>query len=108
MIRCEVGELRPALDGLSSPPWIELAGGDCDLVAPLSTLWGKGSWGRFEGVEPIFDLSAAAAAFVQHPLKHNQVQVRPVLDGLHVDAFLSSYCLGTECKQDYSHDLMAC
>lgn len=72
--------MRPALDELSSPPWIELAGGDCDLVAPLSTLLGKGTWGRFEGVEPLFNLSAAAAAFVQHPLKYRRVQVHPVLD----------------------------
>lgn len=56
-----------------------LAGGDCDLVCPLSTVAGLGSWGRFEGIEVLFGLSLPARQFVQNPLNFRRVQVRETL-----------------------------
>lgn len=49
------------------------------MVAPLSTRLGKGTWGAVEGAEPLFNLTTAAAAFVQHPLKFRRVQVQSPL-----------------------------
>lgn len=66
-------------------------GGDCDLVAPLTTVLGKGTWGRYEGAEVLFDLNAAARRFVQQPLNYKRVQ----------DALRNGGCIGpTAVKQN--------
>lgn len=49
-------------------------GGDCDVIAPLSTVLGKGWWGRYEGAEVLFGLSPRASAFIQQPLNYQIVQ----------------------------------
>lgn len=55
------------------------AGSDCDVVTPLSTAAGKGSWGAWEGVEAVYGLSGAAKAFAGSPLNYAAVQA--ALDG---------------------------
>ena len=52
------------------------AGGDCDLVCPLSTVKGLGSWGASEGLENLFALEPPARSFVNHPLNARRVQAR--------------------------------
>lgn len=54
---------------------IVLAGGDCDLVGPLSTVLGLGSRGPDLGVERLFRLPNETHAFVTNPLNYHRVQV---------------------------------
>jgi hypothetical protein len=54
-----------------------VAGGDCDLVTPQSTIKGKGYWGSVEGLELQLNLSDAGHAFVDSPLNYRRVQVGP-------------------------------
>jgi hypothetical protein len=51
-------------------------GSNCDMVTPLSTRLGKGTWGQWEGAEVYFNLSQAAGAFVSNALNYQRVQVR--------------------------------
>lgn len=64
------------------------AGGDCDMVCPLSTVAGKGHWGEVEGIEVIFNLTAAAGAFVSKPLNYQKVQAILDSSGCQPQAFL--------------------
>jgi hypothetical protein len=52
-----------------------LTGGDCDLVGPLSTVAGLGTWGADLGLERLFGLPPATRAFVTNPLNYHRVQV---------------------------------
>ena len=56
-----------------------MAGGDCDLVTPQSTVKGKGYWGSVEGLELQLNLSDAGHDFVSSPLNYRRVQARPLL-----------------------------
>jgi hypothetical protein len=50
------------------------AGGDCDLVVPLSTVRGKGSWGGSESIEVIFKLTQSQRRWVQQAQHYNTIQ----------------------------------
>jgi hypothetical protein len=52
-----------------------LAGGDCDVVGPLSTVLGLGSWGPDLGLERLFGLPNETLPFVTNPLNYQRVQV---------------------------------
>jgi hypothetical protein len=58
-----------------------LAGGDCDLVTPQSTVKGKGFWGDVEGFELPLNLSKTGSKFVNRPLNYRRVQVLRMQDG---------------------------
>ncbi len=45
-------------------------------MTPISTVRGLGWWGDAEGLEALFGLQGAAAAFVNSPLNYARVQVR--------------------------------
>lgn len=45
-------------------------------MTPISTVRGLGWWGDAEGLEALFGLQGAAAAFVNSPLHYARVQVR--------------------------------
>ncbi len=52
------------------------AAGDCDMVVPMSTIWGKGWWGEIESMEVLHNLTEAERDWVHAPKNYQAVQER--------------------------------